>query len=51
MNKESFAVIIRRNRWREMRATINLYTTEGWSLISLTRSDGDALILFERDTL
>jgi len=49
MNKESFAVIVRRNRWREMRNTIDLYVTEGWSMISVTRSRGDALILFERD--
>jgi len=51
MNTESFAVIIRRNRWREMRATINAYITEGWSMVSLTRTDGDALILFERSSL
>ena len=49
MDKETFAIIIRRNRWRELRDKINLYTVQGWSMVSISRASGDALILFERD--
>ena len=48
MTTESFAIIVRRSRWREMRNHIDNYTTLGWALLSITRAHGDAVIIFER---